>query len=563
MLLTYRDGTYRCLSTYEERSIPKSAGFLWDPGTRTWWTSDITRAEKLREYADEAAAEQLDAARAARELSRAVDAEIDVPAPEGLSYLPYQRAGIAYARARTRSLIADEMGLGKTIQAIGLVNLTNPTSVMIVCPNSVKLNWRRELERWLVDKRSIGIANGKRFPENDDIVIINYDIVGKHRSAIDARTWDLLIVDEAHYLKNPRAQRTQYVLGRWDYDERERIQPINARQTVFLSGTPLTNRPIELWPILKYALPNTLGRSWKYFVTRYCGGEPTRYGWYVDGATNLDELQERLRSELMVRRRKADVLAELPAKRRQVVELPANGCADVVRREQEAMDSIRQRLSELRRQVEAARGQSESAYRAAVKQLREGTRAAFGEIARLRHDTAVAKIPSVIAYALDCLESVDKLVIFAHHHDVIEGLSDGLREAKVGHVTLTGEHTIEERQAAIDRFQTNPSCRVFLGSITAAGLGITLTAASHVLFAELDWVPANIVQAEDRCHRIGQKDSVLVQHLVLEGSIDVTMARALIDKQAILDAVLDGDGNKDVEDDEAFALSALLPEAQI
>ena len=561
MKLTYRDGTYRCLSTYEERSIPKSAGFLWDPGTRTWWTSDTTRAEKLREYADEAAAEQLDAARAARELSRAVDAEIDVPAPEGLSYLPYQRAGIAYARERTRSLIADEMGLGKTIQAIGLINLTNPTSVMIVCPNSVKLNWRRELERWLVEKRPIGIANGKSFPD-DDIVIINYDIVGKHRGAIDARTWDLLIVDEAHYLKNSRAQRTQYVLGRWDYDERERIQPINARQTVFLSGTPLTNRPIELWPILKYSLPNTLGRSWKYYVTRYCGGEPTRYGWYVDGATNLDELQERLRSELMVRRRKADVLAELPAKRRQVVELPANGCEDVVRREQEAMDSIRQRLSELRRQVEAARGQSESAYRAAVKQLREGTRAAFGEIARLRHDTAVAKVPSVVAYALDCLESVDKLVIFAHHHDVIEGLSDGLREAKVGHVTLTGEHTVEERQAAIDRFQTNPSCRVFVGSITAAGLGITLTAASHVLFAELDWVPANIIQAEDRCHRIGQRDSVLVQHLVLEGSIDVTMARALIDKQAVLDAVLDGDGNKDVEDDEeAFALSALLPEA--
>ena len=561
MILTYIDGTYRCLSSYEERSIPKSAGFLWDPVARTWWTSDTTRAEKLREYADEAAAEQLDAARAARELSRAVDAEIDVPAPEGLSYLPYQRAGIAYARERTRSLIADEMGLGKTVQAIGLINLTNPTSVLIVCPNSVKLNWRRELERWLVEKRSIGIANGKSFPSDDDIVIINYDIVGNHRSAIDARgTWDLLIVDEAHYLKNARAQRTQYVLGRWDYDERERIQPINARQTVFLSGTPLLNRPIELWPILKYALPNTLGRSWKYFVTRYCGGEPTRYGWYVDGATNLDELQDRLRSELMVRRRKSDVLMELPAKRRQVVELPANGCADVVRREQEAMETIRQRLSELRRQVEAARGQSESAYRAAVKQLREGTRAAFGEIARLRHDTAVAKVPSVVAYALDCLESIDKLVIFAHHHDVINGLSDGLREAKINHVTFTGENTIEERQAAVDRFQNKTSCRVFIGSITAAGLGITLTAASHVLFAELDWTPGNIIQAEDRCHRIGQKDSVLIQHLVLEGSIDVTMAKALIDKQATLDAILDGDGNKDFEDDEAFALSVLLPE---
>lgn len=133
-------------------------------------------------------------------------------------------------------------------------------------------------------------------------------------------------------------------------------------------------------------------------------------------------------------------------------------------------------------------------------------------------------------------EQSSKVVIFVHHHDVVAALAQEFGDSCV---TLTGEDSIEKRQIAVDRFQTDPTCRVFIGSLKAAGVGITLTAAHHVVFGELDWVPGNMSQAEDRCHRIGQKDNVLVQHLVLEGSLDSRMARVLIEKQAVIDAALD------------------------
>ena len=187
--------------------------------------------------------------------------------------------------------------------------------------------------------------------------------------------------------------------------------------------------------------------------------------------------------------------------------------------------------------MELAKGGPEDEYKHAVEALQAGARAAFTEMAKLRHDTALAKAPHVIAHIEDALEgSEGKVVLFAHHHDVVAALAEALGAQAV---VLTGETPFPARQAAVDRFQSDPACRVFIGSITAAGVGLTLTAASHVVFAELDWVPANITQAEDRLHRIGQTQAVLVQHLVLDGSLDATMARRLVDKQEVIDRALD------------------------
>jgi hypothetical protein len=161
----------------------------------------------------------------------------------------------------------------------------------------------------------------------------------------------------------------------------------------------------------------------------------------------------------------------------------------------------------------------------------------FNEISRLRHDTAVAKVPAVIAHLEDAIgEGEHKVVLFAHHHDVVNEVREHFGDRCV---VLTGETPMADRQAAVDRFQADSNCSLFIGSITAAGVGITLTAASHVVFAELDWVPGNMSQAEDRCHRIGQTDSVLIQHLVLEGSLDAVMARTLVEKQDVIDLALD------------------------
>lgn len=525
----------------------------FDPATKCWtvpraMASDlaglVSRLGDVVEYGPDAE-QKLTAAAAdlkeALDASRATDWHGDIPCPEGLAYLPYQRAGIAYAMGREGTLIGDEMGLGKTIQAIGVSNADDGIrSVLVICPASLKINWAREWARWTARPMTVAIANGK-LPAAD-VVIVNYDIMRKHKAAIAARRWDLLICDECHYLKNPKAQRTAQVLGKWDKDPSKIVAPIAARRRLFLTGTPILNRPIELWSLLKALDPQGLGRNWQHYVTRYCAGHKTSYGWDVSGASNGHELQDRMRASVMVRRLKADVLTELPRKRRAVIVLPDDGAGNAIRAEADGYARVSANTEAARVDAELAKAGSDDEYAAAVERLNSAMQAAFAEISALRHATALAKIPQVIEHVTGALEAGEKIVLFAHHLDVIAALA----EALPGCVTLTGENSQSERQAAVDRFQSNPSCRIFIGSIKAAGVGLTLTAASHVIFAELDWVPGNVTQAEDRCHRIGQTASVLIEHLVLDGSLDVSMAETLVAKQAVIDAALDDVERADV-----------------
>ena len=523
------DGTrYIAESQYEERAIPKAAGFRWHPARREWWTEDPVKAMRLIAHADAAVAAAIRAGIAALQSSVAAssahDADVEIPAPEGLAYLPFQRAGIAYAASRRATLIADEMGLGKTIEAIGVINQsTDIRTVLVVCPASLKINWQRELERWLVHPLTVGICNGT--VPDADILVTNYEQLGK----VPPKDIDLLVIDEAHMVKNPKAQRTRLVTA-WGK---------RARRVVLMTGSPIVNRPIELHSLLS-VLDAPAWPFWAY-AQRYCAAHQTRWGWDFSGASNLDELQYKLRSTLMVRRLKADVLTELPPKRRQLITLSSKGYSQSLKAEsklQERVDQEREAL-ELERDLADAIGDTE-AYGRAVQALRQGYLAAFEEISRIRHETAVAKVPAVAEHVTELLESVEKVVIMAHHHDVVDALCEAL--AEYGVVSLTGRDSQATRQHAVDTFQTDPNTRIFVGSIQAAGVGLTLTAASTVVFAELDWVPGNVSQAEDRCHRIGQTDSVLVQHVVLDGSIDARLAQVLIDKQAVIDRVVDGGG---------------------
>ena len=528
-------------STFEERALPKSVGFRWNPAQKIWWTDDPQKAARLIEYADEAVKEEINNIeqnrKAAIESSKAVEADIEIPVPEGLSYLPYQRAGIAYASSRQHCLIGDEMGLGKTIQAIGIINADSTIQqVLVVCPASLKINWHRELNKWLTRPLSVSIANGD-FPDSD-IVIINYDILKKYRRSLRSRTWGLLVCDEAHYLKNPKAQRTNEVLGKYDKDPVKRLEAIPAIRKVYLTGTPIANRPIELWPILKSTGLSDF-QNWKHYVTRYCAGATTRFGWDVSGASNLGELQEKLRSQIMVRRLKKDVLTDLPAKRRQIIELPVNGAKGIISEEAAAWQARKEIIENLQMSVELAKAGDKEAYDEAVKKLSEGMLAAFTEMSKIRHETALAKVEYVVEHVAEAVDSSGKVVLFGHHKDVLYSVKKQLEEKEIQCVTLTGDMGQAERQVSVDRFQTDPNVQVFIGTIGAAGVGITLTAASHVVFAELDWVPGNLSQAEDRCHRIGQKGSVLVQHLVLDGSLDATIAKRVVEKQNVIDSALD------------------------
>lgn len=556
MQLRFTGKRFEAVSTYSERAIPKKAGFRWDPTARRWWTTDASRASSLRDYADDSAIVALQAQAAAQsevlKASRAVKSNFAVPAPEGCQYMPFQVAGIEYAASRMNTLLGDEPGLGKTIQAAGLINVLDkgePMQILVISPASLKINWRRELEKWLVRDFEILIANGKKFSGDAlpprCVVVINYDILPKNSDWVHGINWDVLVVDECHYLKNPKAKRTQQVVGKWDASIRGwGIHPIQATYKLLMTGTPVVNRPIELWPVLHYLDPANW-RNYMDFAKTYCNAYHNGYGWDFTGSSNLDDLQRKLRASMMVRRLKENVLTELPAKSRQVIEIPAQGVSKVIREELKAYDQHKARIETLRAAVAAAKSRWEKdrqnadykkQYQRAVDQLRDAVSVAFSDTAKYRKQTAMAKVPYVVEHVNNLLTSGIKVVLFAHHHDVIDSLMDAFG---ITAVKLDGRDSAAAKQTAVDRFQTDDSVRVFVGGITAAGLGITLTASSHVIFAELDWVPGNLSQAEDRCHRIGQKDNVMVQHLVLEGSLDVNIARRLVSKQSVIDQILD------------------------
>jgi SWI/SNF-related matrix-associated actin-dependent regulator 1 of chromatin subfamily A len=535
-------------SAFADKDIVKGAGARWNPDRKVWWTDKAEVAIKLEGGDTATIAAKINAEREAQHArdqasilaSRAAVSDIVVPAPQGLAYLGYQLAGVAYAQARESTLIADEMGLGKTIQALGLINADKRVgNVLVICPASLKLNWSREAKKWLVRPLKVSIANGAFQPGG--FVIINYEQVSKYRSQIDAVQWDLMIVDEAHYVKNSKADRTAHVLGRWDKDDpKKTINPIQARRRLFLTGTPILNRPIELWTLVHALDRKGLGANWRSFASRYCAGYQGRYGWVTDGASNLDELQARLRSSIMIRRMKADVLTELPAKRRQVIAFEALSEAEkaAVAHEAKTVKDTEERLIALRARVDETRMWADpGAYKRAVAELNQASFAAFTETSLVRHEVALAKVPQVIAHVRNCLENEDKIVVMAHHHDVIDQIATAL--AEFGVVTFDGRQTLKARDQSVSQFQTDKGIRVFVGGIQAAGVGITLTASAHVVFAELDWVPGNLAQAEDRCHRIGQTDSVLVQHLVLDGSLDARMAQLLVEKMDVIAAAVD------------------------
>lgn len=551
LLFSAERDRFEAYDSFAERYDLREAGFRFDGSLKCWHSADAEAAVGFSAHAvddataalvAERAAAAAEARRAAVLASRATDADVEIPAPEGLAYLPYQKAGIAYMAGRTDSLLGDDMGLGKTVQILGLVN-ADPSirKVLIVCPAYLKLNWQREAERWLVRPMTIGIATTAKGVPDTDVVICNYDILSKPviAQALRTVTWDVIGYDEAQYLKSEKAARTKWALGYKDKKTKEEIAAVPARRRVFASGTPLLNRPVELWPILRVT---GLATSYYQFTQRYCDGHNDGFGWITTGASNLGELQELLRSRLMIRRLKADVLAELPPKRRQVVELEPETPEQraVVREETKAFAALGEGIKELERRAAIARRKKDKdpdGYKAAVRALAAGRMAAFTEISELRHRTALAKVPTVVAHVQEVMEGgAPAVIVFAHHRDV----ADAIAAAFPGSVKVYGGMTDRERQDSVDAFQRG-TAKVFVGTIKGAGTGLTLTAAPHVVFAEQDWTPGAMSQAEDRAHRIGQELPVLVQHLVLSGSIDCEMARRLVEKDEVLHDSLDAE----------------------
>lgn len=509
--LTYLNGVVRIKAPFELKDTIKSlSNRAWDSDEKVWKAPITILDEILRVFPG---AHQSDTLREAiaqmgkmKEMSGAVKGNKDNLVINGNRLMPFQQAGVEFIdMAKGSALIADEMGLGKTIQALAyLYKHPELRPALIICPASLKLNWRREINIWL--REDTLIMNGKGYEAGHKIYIINYDILKNHKDNIISMKPQIIIMDESHYIKNQKAKRTQLAI------ELSKIIP----HRILLTGTPILNRPIELWPQLQIIAPERYNNFFAY-AKKYCDATKTEYGWDFSGASNIPQLNDELKG-IMVRRMKSQVLMELPEKRRSIIEFEIDNFSEYREAQKHFLDFI----------------QNMKGDEARERALKAETLAKMESLKQL---AIKGKMMAIKQWISDFLEQDEKLIIFATHRDTIAQIKDTFKDISV---SLTGESSMEERQKAVDEFQNNPRIRLFIGNIKAAGVGITLTAASNVAFIELPWTPGEVVQAEDRAHRIGQRNAVNIYYLVASDTIDIQMAEVLKNKSQIIDSIMDG-----------------------
>ena len=456
--------------------------------------------------------DELEAARAHAEatiaLSLAHDAELDV-AGLGGELRPFQRAAVRYVLSQRRTFLADEQGLGKTIEALAALQADGAFPAAVVCPASMKLVWQRECERWLPG-RSVAVVHGRgedgwvgSAAGAADVVLCNYDILEAHAERLAGRGLRAAVFDESHYCKDPRRKRTKAAIAL-----AESVAGDGLR--LALTGTPIVNRPKDIVAQLRL-----VGRLSDF-------GSGAGLGRRFRGAAALDRLHWNLRAHCYVRRTKADVLPQLPAKRFASVPVELDNAAEYRLAEADVIAWLRTQPLDLRT-VEA---RVAAALRA--EQL--------ARLNYLRRLAARGKLRAAIAWIEDFTASGEPLVVFAHHREVQRALLEHFPDA--AHVL--GDDDLAERAAAVDDFQRPDGPLLIVCSMQAASQGITLVRASNVAFVELDWTPSRHDQAEDRCHRIGQQDAVTAYYLLASETIDEQMASVLQRKRGVIDAVTDG-----------------------
>ncbi len=510
-------------------------------------------------------------------LSSATDAQLDICDLDG-ELKPFQRAGVSYLLAQRRAFLADEQGLGKTIEALAALEADRAYPAVVVCPASLKLNWLRELERWLPDRSvqalvgtgparptadpsllttdpsllttdsslltadsslltadssllatdpsllsadpSFLTAGASRMAAGAEITVVNYDIVAARLGELRSLEPRALVLDESHYCKNAAAKRTQAV---------QRLAAVVPQDglVLALTGTPVMNRPAELISQLRI-----LGRLGDF-------GSGAQFGRRFRGPDAHLRLHWHLRSRCFVRRLKADVLPQLPPKRRAIVPVELDNEPEYRLAERDLIAWLQSQpldLGQLRAKVAAALRAERLVRLNALKLL-----------------AARGKLAAALAWIHDFCSSGERLVVFAHHREIQRALLGRFPSA----LHILGEDSHPARDAALRAFQApdGPENQLIVCSIEVAGQGLTLTRSSNVAFLELDWTPAKHDQAEDRCHRIGQEDSVNASYMLAAGTIDETIATLLERKRAVIGAVTDGR-----EDDEEGVVDALVRE---
>lgn len=449
--------------------------------------------------------------------------------------LPFQREGVRFILQHGgRALLADEMGLGKTLQAIAAsVCLRDFWPVLIITPSSLRLHWASMIQQWLnIPSEDILVvlssggtnrggfkiifSNTKASIELDGAFnIISYDTVPKFQNMLLASGFKIVIADESHFLKNAQAKRTSASI------------PVlqQAQFAILLSGTPALSRPIELHKQLEALCP-AVYRNVHDYGNRYCKGGI--FGLY-QGASNHEELHCLMKATVMIRRLKQDVLSELPVKRRQQVFLDLN------EKDTKQIRALFRELEVVKSNIKACESNEEIE---SLKRIQKTL------ITKIYNDSAVAKIPAVLDYLGTVVEAGCKFLVFAHHQPMIEAIHKFLLKKNIGCIRIDGGTPSTSRQTLVNDFQEKDDIKAAVLSIKAAGVGLTLTAASTVIFTELTWTPGDIIQAEDRAHRIGQVASVNVYYLLAYDTADDIMWDVLQNKLDNLGQVLDGEQHK-------------------
>lgn len=448
--------------------------------------------------------------------SSAKTTEWDITKPLGIELYDYQKAGVEYIlSAKGRCIIGDEPGVGKTHQAITTWNELDAFPAIVICPKSLKLNWKMEVERTLPGK-SVEVVNGSKAEERlvwADVIILNYEIL---EYWVDKLPQPLSVTaDESHRIKNPTINRTKAVIQLM-----ERV-PHGKGARLCLTGTPVPNRLSEISSQLE-----AIGR-----VETFGGARGLRKRW----ANRPVELNSRMRSTCYLRRRKKDVWEGMPA--RDWVDLYVEGEPGIMEEYRRAEANIVKYIGEKAQAAALASGEGTEEARGLA--WRAAMRASSAEylvaISQLKQIVARAALPSVKDWAQDFLQSGEKLGLFAWHTEIVDGLAGSL-----GSVKVQGGQSPKARNEAVEAFQNDPKVKTFCGQILAAGEGLTLTAASNVLLVEQPWNSAAMDQVLDRFHRRGQTDNVMGYVVLVEGTIGVEIQDLIRRKQAEVRAVVDG-----------------------
>ena len=416
-----------------------------------------------------------------------------------LPLYPYQKVGVQFVdRAGGRCLIADAPGLGKTVQAIGYAQL-HKLKTLVVCPLSVVINWKREIKKFTGKESTIWDTKHYDGSLKNQFHIVHYDAVSKIAKSLREQEFDLLVCDEATFLKNRQTIRAKSILGSWK--ERRKYPGIKTKYSIFLTGTPVMSRPIEAFSLLNF-LDKDRFNNFYHFVERYGG-------WKGDAPRNLQDLHDRTK-DVVIRRKKSEVLKELPNKQRN--DLYVELTKDEYKEYQTLLKEVFGRWK-----IE---------------------KPSIGHMPKLQQFLIDKKMPRVIEMIDEFLDNDRSILIFSNYLKPLKFLTEHYGDKAA---LLTGEMNRNERQNSIDRLVNNEA-KVGCFSLTAAGMGIDglQKVIDTVVFLNMDFVPANHEQAEDRTYRIGQTNQVQAYYMICPDTIDEYMRDILKEKQQVADLIVDG-----------------------